>query len=128
MAASASTSVGRCRSTYWRRRRTHVAFPPYWFFTNDSGRQVLERRIAPSRSIGVHVPTNVPSRADRRAPELQGHELFTVPGEVRDIREHRSRPAQLRRADERRYRGGEGRGAERAATGPGGAGSHAGGR
>ncbi len=71
---------------YWRRRRTHVAFPPYWFFTNADGRQVLERRIAPARSIGVHVPANVPSRADRRAPQLRGHELFTVPGEVRDIR------------------------------------------
>ena len=71
---------------YWRRRRPNVAFLPYWFFTNDSGRQVLERRIAPARAIGVHVPTNVPSRADERAPELRGHELFTVPGEVRDIR------------------------------------------
>jgi L-ascorbate metabolism protein UlaG (beta-lactamase superfamily) len=71
---------------YWRRRRTHVAFPPYWFFTNDNGRQVLERRIAAARAIGVHVPTNVPSRAVQRAPELRGHELFTVPGEVRETR------------------------------------------
>jgi L-ascorbate metabolism protein UlaG (beta-lactamase superfamily) len=71
---------------YWHRRRTHVAFPPYWFFTSDEGRQVLERRIAPARAIGIHVPTNVPSRADERAPELRGHELFTVPGEVREIR------------------------------------------
>jgi L-ascorbate metabolism protein UlaG (beta-lactamase superfamily) len=71
---------------YWRRRRIHVAFPPYWFFTSNDGRQVLERRIAPARAIGVHVPTNVPSQADRRAPELRGHELFTVPGEVQKIR------------------------------------------
>ncbi len=71
---------------YWHRRRANVAFPPYWFFTSDEGRQVLERRIAPARAIGVHVPTKVPSRADERAPELRGHELFTVPGEVREIR------------------------------------------
>lgn len=71
---------------YWRRRRTHVAFPPYWFFMSDSGRQVLERRISAARSIGIHVPTNVPSQSERREPELRGHELFTVPGELREIR------------------------------------------
>ena len=71
--------------SYWR-RRTDVAFPPYWFFLSESGRQVLERRIAPTRSIGVHVPADVPSRAADRAPELRGHELFTEPGEVRAIR------------------------------------------
>ena len=71
---------------YWHRRRTHVAFPPYWFLTSDEGLRVLERRIAPARAIGVHVPANVPSQSDRRAPELRGHELFTVPGEVREIR------------------------------------------
>ena len=71
---------------YWHRRRTHVAFPPYWFLTSDEGLRVLERRIAPARAIGVHVPANVPSQSDRRAPELRGHELFTVPGEVREVR------------------------------------------
>ena len=71
---------------YWRRRRTNVAFPPYWFFMSDEGRQVLERRIAPTRSIGVHVPANVPSQADLRAPELRAHDLFTVLGEVRELR------------------------------------------
>jgi hypothetical protein len=50
------------------------------------GRQVLERRIAPARSIGVHLPADVPSRPAGRAPELRGHELFTEPGEVRAIR------------------------------------------
>lgn len=71
---------------YWRRRRTNVAFPPYWFLTSDEGRRVLERRITAARSIGVHVPASVPSQADQRAPELRGHEVFTTPGETRDIR------------------------------------------
>lgn len=71
---------------YWRRRRTHVAFPPYWFLTSDDGRGVLERRIRAARSIGVHVPANVPSQPHQRSPELRGHELFTTPGETRDIR------------------------------------------
>jgi L-ascorbate metabolism protein UlaG (beta-lactamase superfamily) len=71
---------------FWRRRRTNVAFPPYWFLTSDEGRRVLERRLAAARSIGVHVPANVPSQAAQRAPELRGYELFTAPGEARDIR------------------------------------------
>jgi L-ascorbate metabolism protein UlaG (beta-lactamase superfamily) len=71
---------------YWGRRRTHVAFPPYWFFMNDEGRRVLNTRLNAARSIGVHVPRNVPAQSDERAPELRGHELFTTPGEVRDVR------------------------------------------
>lgn len=71
---------------YWHRRRTNVAFPPYWFFTSDAGRQVLAQRINAARSIGVHVPAKVPAQPDRRDPELRGHELFTSPGETRDIR------------------------------------------
>jgi L-ascorbate metabolism protein UlaG (beta-lactamase superfamily) len=73
-------------SAYWSRRRTDAAFPPYWFFLSAEGRQVLERRIAPTRSIGMHVPANVPSRAVDRAPELRGPELFTEPGDVTAIR------------------------------------------
>lgn len=71
---------------YWRQRRTDAAFPPYWFFLSDGGRQVLERRIAPTRSIGMHVPADVPGRPEEREPGLRGHELFTEPGEVRAIR------------------------------------------
>jgi len=71
---------------YWRRRLTHVALPPYWFFQSDDGRRVLDTRIRAARSIGVHVPTDVPSRPEDRDPELRGHELFTRPGEVREIR------------------------------------------
>jgi L-ascorbate metabolism protein UlaG (beta-lactamase superfamily) len=71
---------------YWSRRRTDAAFPPYWFFLSEAGRQVLERRIAPTRSIGMHVPADVPGRPADRAAELRRHELFTEPGEVRAIR------------------------------------------
>jgi L-ascorbate metabolism protein UlaG (beta-lactamase superfamily) len=72
-------------ASYWSRRPTDVAFPPYWFFLSDGGRRVLERRIAPTRSIGMHVPVDVPSRPAERASELRGHELFTELGEVRAI-------------------------------------------
>jgi L-ascorbate metabolism protein UlaG (beta-lactamase superfamily) len=71
---------------YWSRRRPDAAFPPYWFFLSEGGRQLLERRIAATRSIGVHVPADVPGRPADRAAELRRHELFTEPGEVRAIR------------------------------------------
>jgi len=71
---------------FWRRRRPHLALPPYWFFLSPAGRQVLERRIAATHSIGMHVPADVPGRAADRAPELRAYELFTEPGEVRAIR------------------------------------------
>jgi L-ascorbate metabolism protein UlaG (beta-lactamase superfamily) len=72
--------------SYWNRRRTDLALPPYWFFLSAEGRQVLERRIAPGRSIGVHVPADVPGRPEERAAELRAHELFTEPGEWRALR------------------------------------------
>jgi L-ascorbate metabolism protein UlaG (beta-lactamase superfamily) len=71
---------------YWGRRRANVALPPYWFFMNDEGRRVLSTRLNAARSIGVHVPANVPARSEERERELRGHELFTTPGEVREIR------------------------------------------
>lgn len=71
---------------YWGRRRTNVALPPYWFFMNDEGRRVLNTRLNAARSIGVHVPANVPARSEDREPELRGYELFTTPGEGRDVR------------------------------------------
>ena len=71
---------------YWGRRRTNVALPPYWFFLNDEGRRVLNTRLNAARAIGVHVPAAVPAEAGRRDRELRGHELFTTPGETRDIR------------------------------------------
>lgn len=73
-------------AAYWGRRRTNVAFPPYWFFMNDEGRRVLNTRLNAARSIGVHVPKDVPAQSDARAPEMRGHELFTTPGDVRDVR------------------------------------------
>ncbi len=71
---------------YWQRRHPDLAFPPYWFFTSNEGRRVMERRIGAARAIGVHVPAAVPANPGLRDPELRGHELFTTPGETRDVR------------------------------------------
>jgi L-ascorbate metabolism protein UlaG (beta-lactamase superfamily) len=84
--ADASDAHFAADDAYWSKRRTDLALPPYWFFLSDGGRQVLERRIAAARAIGMHVPADVPSRPTERAAELREHELFTDPGEVRTIR------------------------------------------
>lgn len=69
---------------HWARRHTHMAFPPYWYFLSESGRHILEERLAPGHAVGVHVPVNVPPPA-ARPPELAGVDLFVEPGETRDI-------------------------------------------
>jgi L-ascorbate metabolism protein UlaG (beta-lactamase superfamily) len=84
--ADANDAHFAAAAAYWSRRRPDVALPPYWFFLSEGGRLVLERRIAAMRSIGVHVPTDVPGPPAERAPELRQYELFTEPGEVRAIR------------------------------------------
>jgi L-ascorbate metabolism protein UlaG (beta-lactamase superfamily) len=70
---------------YWQRRHTDLALPPYWYFQSDDGRAVLEQRLRPSHAVGVHVPIEMPSRRGERPAELQDYDLFTVPGETRDI-------------------------------------------
>ncbi len=70
---------------HWQERHTHFAMPPYWFFFSAEGRRVLEYRIGASHTIGIHVPTKVPDDPERRREKLQGVDLFTRPGETRDI-------------------------------------------
>jgi L-ascorbate metabolism protein UlaG (beta-lactamase superfamily) len=73
-------------AAYWDQRATHLALPPYWYFSSDEGRSVLENRLKPTHSVGVHVPTEMPSREEQRPAELQGFDLFIEPGETRTIR------------------------------------------
>jgi len=72
-------------AAYWDKRHTHMAFPPYWFFSSASGRSILRNRIKPGHSVGVHVPVSIPKARSLRSPELRDHDLFTDPGELRDI-------------------------------------------
>jgi L-ascorbate metabolism protein UlaG (beta-lactamase superfamily) len=73
-------------AAYWEQRTPNLAFPPYWFYSSTSGRQILSDRIKASRSVGIHVPTTIPSDPIRRPQELRGHDIFTQPGETRTIR------------------------------------------
>ncbi|MBT8099395.1 MAG: MBL fold metallo-hydrolase, partial [Gammaproteobacteria bacterium] len=70
---------------YWRKRKPDLAFPPYWYFLSSSGRQVLEQRLQPTHAIGIHVPASVPTDAGERDEGLREVDLFTKPGETREI-------------------------------------------
>ncbi|NOR19802.1 MAG: MBL fold metallo-hydrolase [Xanthomonadales bacterium] len=63
---------------YWARGHTHMAFPPYWFFSSSGGDEILRTRIKADHSVGIHVPVKVPAN-------LHGQDLFTRPGETREI-------------------------------------------
>ena len=69
---------------YWK-HPIHVAFPPYWYFSSTNGRYVLENRLKPDHSIGIHVPAGMPDNPEDRPEEYRGFDLFTVPGETRTI-------------------------------------------
>jgi L-ascorbate metabolism protein UlaG (beta-lactamase superfamily) len=70
---------------YWDRRRPDMAFPPYWYFLSESGLRVLHERLRPAQAVGVHVPVTVPGNAADREPGLRDVDLFTRPGESREI-------------------------------------------
>lgn len=72
-------------SEFWTERHTDLALPPYWFFLNAAGRDILESRIAARQTIGVHVPAEVSDDPDQRPAALDGFDVFTRPGEIREI-------------------------------------------
>jgi L-ascorbate metabolism protein UlaG (beta-lactamase superfamily) len=69
---------------YWK-HPIHVAFPPYWYFSSANGRFVLENRLKPDHSIGIHVPKEMPDNPEDRPEEYRDFDLFTAPGETRTI-------------------------------------------
>lgn len=67
------------------KRRSHLSLLPFWFFLSHEGREILMRRIDSARAVGIHVPKDIPDEPSERPIELQGVDLFTRPGETRDI-------------------------------------------
>jgi L-ascorbate metabolism protein UlaG (beta-lactamase superfamily) len=65
---------------HWESTQTNMAFPPYWFFTSTQGNMILDERINALKTIGVHVPIDIPS--DLKNNE---YDYFSKPGEHRDI-------------------------------------------
>lgn len=70
---------------YWQQRKPDMAFPPYWYFLSTSGLQVLAERLQPAQAIGIHVPSDVPANPAERDANLRDVDLFTTPGETREL-------------------------------------------
>lgn len=83
----ADTNTGRFErhDEFWRATHHHLALPPYWFFLDENGRRTLSETIAADHSVGVHVPTEIPDDPEDRPSEFAGADLFTRPGEVRNV-------------------------------------------
>ena len=65
---------------HWLKTKTNTAFPPYWFFNSTQGPMILEERINTEKSIGIHVPVNVPVSLINT-----GKPYFSKPGEQDQI-------------------------------------------
>jgi L-ascorbate metabolism protein UlaG (beta-lactamase superfamily) len=67
-------------ASFFKAVRTEVAFPPYWFFLSQSGKNILEYRINAKESIGVHIPKTIPLDLI-----LSGADYFFKPGQTRAL-------------------------------------------
>lgn len=65
---------------HWNKTKTDAAYPPYWFFTSGDGPQILSDRLNADKSIGVHVPIQVPTDLF-----VSGADFFHKPGEKRIV-------------------------------------------
>lgn len=65
---------------HWQNRLTDSAFPPYWFYLSAEGRDILNDILNIDKSVGIHVPINVP-----HALKKSGEDYFSHPGESRGI-------------------------------------------
>ena len=64
----------------WDSKTSDISFPPYWFFVSEEGPTILKERINSKKSIGVHVPVDVP-----QALKDSGAEYFSLPGTKIDL-------------------------------------------
>jgi len=67
--------------SFWPKLQTDIAFPPYWFSLSPTGQRILNNVINAKKSVGVHVPTNVPPLL-----KSSGADYFSKPGETREIK------------------------------------------
>jgi L-ascorbate metabolism protein UlaG (beta-lactamase superfamily) len=70
---------------HWAEHHTDMAFPPYWYLLSERGQKIMDERINPKATVGVHVPTEIPSDPKERPREYRDLDLFTQPGETRQI-------------------------------------------
>jgi L-ascorbate metabolism protein UlaG (beta-lactamase superfamily) len=67
---------------HWQKRVTDTALPPYWFYFSAEGRAILSDILNIKKSIGIHVPIEIPSQL-----KSSGEDYFSKPGESRLIGE-----------------------------------------
>lgn len=72
-------------AAYWDKAQVDMAFPPYWFFDSTFGPGVLEHRVQADHNVGIHVPVSIPADPSLRPAGLRDIDLFTQPGETREI-------------------------------------------
>jgi L-ascorbate metabolism protein UlaG (beta-lactamase superfamily) len=70
------------QQSFWDQRRPDAAYPPFWFYLDEAGRQILESRIQAAQVIGIHVPARAAGEGDGWREQMKG-DLFTDPGETR---------------------------------------------
>ena len=70
---------------HWQQRQSQLAMPPYWHLRTQERRDRLIPRLHAAHTIGVHVRKAIPDDPSERPIEFQGVDLFTLPGETRDI-------------------------------------------
>lgn len=67
-------------SDHWQKTTTDVAYPPYWFFLSEEGRQIVDVRLNARAATGIHVPVELPTELF-----VTGADFLHNPGETRRI-------------------------------------------
>jgi len=73
------------QQVFWDAQSNELVFTPYWLFKNPQRRANLGTHVRPLRAIGVHVPVDLAGLKTRYGAALDEVDLFTKPGEVRDL-------------------------------------------
>lgn len=71
-------------SAHFAARRAKAAFPPYWFFSAQAGRSIIDTYLNADQVIGIHVPAAAIGHGDQWRERADG-DLFTDPGETRRL-------------------------------------------
>ncbi len=68
----------------WPKQKSDLGFPPYWFYFSSEGNDILENILNIEKSIGIHVPVQVPKNLS-----ASGKDYFSFPGEARLIKSNK---------------------------------------
>ncbi len=65
-------------AAHWLKTETDAAYPPYWFFLSEPGREIVETRLNARTATGIHVPIELPADLF-----VSGADFLHQPGETR---------------------------------------------